>query len=144
MLVKLKSGKHIEPREIVRITQNGENYLIEMFNIEKNVEAGTSVMTDEWHAYNKLNEKYKHSRCNHGAKKYVDAAAHTNGIENFWSHLKRGVEGIYHWVSRAHLQRYVDEFALRYNTRKEKTDARFNLVLGNITGRLKFQTLIGK
>ena len=44
--------------------------------------------------------------------------AHTNNIECFWSHLKRGVDGIYHWVSKKHLQSYVDEFSLRFNTRK--------------------------
>lgn len=131
-----------EGNVIAEVVEDTKQKTIEPI-IEKNVETGTIVMTDEWHAYNNLNGKYKHSRCNHGAKKYVDAAAHTNGIENFWSHLKRGVEGIYHWVSRPHLQRYVDEFALRYNTRKEKTSVRFNLVLGNITGRLTYKGLIG-
>ena len=58
--------------------------------------------------------------------------AHTNGIEKFWSHMKRGIDGIYHWVSKDHLQSYVDEFTLRFNTRKISTSNRFDLILANV------------
>lgn len=68
--------------------------------------------------------------------------AHTNGIENFWSHLKRGIDGIYHWVSKTHFQSYVDEFTYRFNTRKLSTNQRFNLVLENVSGRLTYKELI--
>lgn len=69
--------------------------------------------------------------------------AHTNGIENFWSHLKRGIDGIYHQVSKEHLQAYVDEFTLRFNTRKFETKDRFNLVLSGVANkRLTYQKLI--
>jgi hypothetical protein len=68
---------------------------------------------------------------------------HTNNIENFWSHLKRGINGIYHWVSKEHLQQYVSEFTLRYNTRQEKTYQRFDLILCNVIGRLTYKQLIG-
>ncbi len=107
------------------------------------VAKGANVYTDEWHAYNNLGESYNHSSVNHGAKEYVNQMAHTNGVENFWSHLKRGIDGIYHWVSKDHLQRYVDEFTLRYNTRKFHTQGRFDLVLSSVTGkRLTYKTLI--
>jgi hypothetical protein len=56
--------------------------------------------------------------------------------------MKRGVDGIYHWVSVKHLQSYVDEFALRYNTRKTCTCNRFDLILGNMTRRLTYKDLI--
>ncbi|CAJ0630963.1 2809_t:CDS:2 [Entrophospora sp. SA101] len=61
-------------------------------------------------------------KVNHSAKEYVNEKAHTNSVENFWSHLKRGIYGTYHWTSRKHLHSYIDEFTLRYNTRnKNKT-----------------------
>ena len=78
----------------------------------------------------------------HSAKEYVNGKTHTNNIECFWSHLKRGINGIYHWCSIKHLQAYVDEYSLRYNSRTYRTDNRFNLVLQNSEGRLKYRTLI--
>lgn len=113
--------------------------------IENTVKSGSFVFTDEWHAYNNLAKKFNHKRVNHGAKEYVNEMAHTNGIENFWSHLKRGIDGIYHWVSREHLQAYVDEFTLRFNTRKFDTQGRFNLVLAAVSGkRMTYDNLISK
>src|SRR5437868_2973732 len=89
--------------------------------IFENVEQDSIICTDELPAYKGLKHYYTHNRVNHGAKEYVNAMAHTNGIENFWSHLKRGIDGIYHWCSKEHLQSYVDEFTLRFNTRKFNT-----------------------
>jgi len=111
--------------------------------IAANVAAGCNVCTDEWHAYNQLYKTHNHSRVNHGAKEYVNGMAHTNGMENFWSHLKRGIDGIYHWVSVKHLQTYVTEFSLRMNSRKLTTAGRFDLILENVTGRLTYKELIG-
>jgi transposase-like protein len=106
------------------------------------VKVGANVYTDEWHAYNNLGMWYNHQRVNHGAKQYVNGMAHTNGVENFWSHLKRGIDGIYHWVSKKHLQNYVDEFVLRFNTRKFGTQGRFDLALSGVAGkRLKYNEL---
>lgn len=71
--------------------------------------------------------------------------AHTNGIENFWSHLKRGIDGIYHQVSKEHLQSYIDEFTLRFNTRKFTTQTRFDLILADVAGkRLTYEHLTTK
>ncbi len=110
--------------------------------IGANVIADSTVMTDEFMAYRNLSPLYNHMTVNHGAKQYINGMAHTNGIENFWSHLKRGVDGIYHWVSKDHLQSYVDEFTLRFNTRKFSTQERFNLVLADVSGkRLTYNNL---
>lgn len=110
--------------------------------IYSTIEQDSVVMTDEYTAYKDLQKDYTHFRVNHGAKEYVNEMAHTNGIENFWSHLKRGIDGIYHWVSKDHLQAYVDEFVLRFNTRKMGTQQRFNFVLESISGtRLTYKTL---
>ena len=68
--------------------------------------------------------------------------AHTNCVECFWSHLKRMVDGIYHWVSAEHLQSYVNEETLRYNTRSFSTSHRFDLILANVAGRLTYKELI--
>lgn len=112
--------------------------------IEGTITIGSEVYTDEYNAYNSLSKNYTHLRVNHGAKEYVNQMAHTNGLENFWSHLKRGVDGIYHWVSKPHLQSYVDEYVLRFNTRILSTSDRFNLVLNNSNGRLRYKQLISK
>jgi len=110
--------------------------------IKKQVEAGSIVVTDEYHPYRALSGTYSHARVSHSAKEYVDGVFHTNGIENYWSHLKRGINGIYHWVSVQHLQAYVNEFSLRYNTRTFTTSSRFDYVLTNMVGRLTYKDLV--
>lgn len=111
--------------------------------IFKNVATSSVVMTDEYNGYNDLETNYIRHKVNHGAKEYVNQMAHTNGIENFWSHLKRGIEGIYHWVSKAHLQSYIDEYTLRFNTRSFTTQNRFDLVLAAVSNkRLTYKELI--
>ena len=91
-----------------------------------------------------LNE-YDHQVINH-AEAYVNGNIHTNGIENFWSLLKRTVGGTYVSVEPFHLFRYVDEQAFRYNNREDKTDFdRFKIALSQIVGkRLTYKALIGK
>jgi hypothetical protein len=80
------------------------------------------------------------------AVQYVDGRVHTNGLENFWSLLKRGISGTYISVEPFHLFRYLDEQTFRYNNRKEMNDAgRFALALSQITGkRLTYRHLTGK
>ena len=111
--------------------------------IRNTVEQESLVITDDYRGYNDLRFDYLRLTVNHSAKEYVNHMAHTNTIENFWSHLKRGIDGIYHWVSKEHLQSYVDEFTLRYNTRKFGTQGRFDLILSAVAGkRLTYETLI--
>jgi transposase-like protein len=109
--------------------------------IHKMIPEGATVFTDEYRSYSRLYQKYNHHRVNHGAKEFVNHMAHTNGVENFWSHLKRMIDGTYHWVSKHHLQMYVNEEMLRFNTRKMQPAERFDYVLGNIAGRLKLKDL---
>ncbi len=80
----------------------------------------------------------------HKSGHYVNGGFHTNGIENFWSLLKRGIIGIFRQVSPQHLQRNCDEFAARYNTRKIKDNERFEYYIQRSEGRLKYNQLIGK
>ena len=67
---------------------------------------------------------------------------HTNSMGGFWSLLKRGVVGIYHSISEKHLQRYVDEFVFRYNTREHSEDERFDFMLNRINNPMSYQQLI--
>jgi transposase-like protein len=89
--------------------------------IKERVLPQSMVYTDEYPVYDKLKAQgYHHKRVNHGAKVYVSGHAHTNNIEGFWSVLKRGISGVYHAVSEKHLQSYIDEYAFRYNHRKDE------------------------
>ena len=113
--------------------------------LRETVKEKSVVCTDELASYNSIGDRYYRVKTNHSAGKYVDGAIHTNGIECAWSHFKRGLYGIYHHVSEQHLQSYVDEFTLRYNTRKTDTADRFDIILSNVAGRkLTYQTLINK
>ena len=114
-------------------------------NIRKHVEDGASVFTDELRAYFGLQANYNHEVINH-MEAYVNGNVHTNGIENFWSLLKRGLGGTYVSVEPFHLFRYVDEQAFRYNNRGPMNDGdRFIYVMRNIVGkRLTWDNLIGK
>ncbi|MBL7701496.1 MAG: IS1595 family transposase [Ferruginibacter sp.] len=108
-----------------------------------NVKPNSILMTDELVAYQALKADFKHYSVNHSAKQYVNHMAHTNGIENFWSHLKRGIDGIYHQISKWHLQSYINEFTLRFNTRDYNTQGRFDLILSAVSNkRLTYQELI--
>ena len=98
--------------------------------IQKHVKEGTEVFTDEFRSYSKLYKHFYHSKVNHSKKEFVVGDVHTNNIENFWSILKRGVIGIYHKMSRKHLNRYVNEFAFRYNNRDLTFRQKFNFLLG--------------
>jgi transposase-like protein len=122
----------------------------ELYNhVAANVEKGSEVFTDELLSYDALDEEFKHQVINH-AVEYVRGNVHTNGCENFWSLLKRGIGGTYVSVEPFHLFRYVDEQAFRYNHRKHedgeiKTDAeRFEVAISQIIGkRLTYAELTG-
>jgi transposase-like protein len=116
----------------------------------KNVTHGSSVYTDQAPAYQRLNQKYLHEIVNH-AETYVRGRVHTNGLENFWSLLKRGLSGTYVAVEPFHLSRYVDEQAFRFNNRKDakgnklNDGERFKLALSGIFGKqLTFAEVTGK
>ncbi|MEP7163106.1 MAG: IS1595 family transposase [Ferruginibacter sp.] len=111
--------------------------------IYANVKPDSVLMTDELISYQNLGKDFEHYSVNHSAKQYVNEMAHTNGIENFWSHLKRGIDGIYHSISKEHLQSYIDEFTLRFNTRDYNTQGRFDLILAAVSNkRLTYKELI--
>ena len=89
------------------------------------VETGSKIFTDEWKGYNGIGQLFHHEVVRHGEGEYVNGNAHTNNIENFWSTLKRGVIGTFHFVSPQHLQKYCNEFAHRFNTKELTPVERF-------------------
>ncbi len=112
--------------------------------VSKHVEQGSTVYTDALRSYRRLEDEYTHNVINH-AERYVDGHIHTNGIENFWSLLKRTLGGTYISVEPFHLFRYLDEQAFRFNRRKGTDADRFNALVSLITGkRLEYKQLIGK
>lgn len=113
--------------------------------VKKHVEAGAALYTDALLSYDGLEQYYAHQVIDH-AIKYVDGRVHTNGLENFWSLLKRGISGTYVNVEPFHLFRYLDEQTFRYNHRVGMGDGdRFDAAIRQIVGkRLTFDQLTGK
>lgn len=108
----------------------------------RNVKASATLYSDEWLGYKGVSRIYDHSVVKHNQGEYVNGRIHTNTIEGFWSLLKRGIFGIYHFTSKKHLQMYVDEFVFRYNTRNNCEASRFNMLLANTENRLTYKELI--
>jgi transposase-like protein len=109
--------------------------------IHKHVKKGATMLTDEWYAYTGL-KGYKHRTIKHSLKIYVRGDVHTNTIEGFWSLLKRGLYGIYHSTSKKHLNRYLDEFCARFNTRNIGEAERFEKFLHQSEKRLSWKKLV--
>lgn len=110
--------------------------------IIKCVKNTATIITDEWLGYNLIEKYFKHLYIEHNKGEYVKGNAYTNTIEGFWSLFKRGILGIFHFVSKKHLQKYVDEFVFRYNTRENSTSERFNLFLCNMQNRTSYKDLV--
>ena len=137
---KFKSEKSVVFGIVERESKQAKSFVVESAkyhdlaqHIIKNVEMGSTLITDEHSSYRTLKTYYKHKTICHSAKEYVSKDdIHTNSIESFWSTLKRGIYGIYHHVSKKHLQNYVNEFCFRYNNRENTMS--FDLVLENSIG----------
>ena len=117
--------------------------------ILKNVKYGSSIYTDQAVAYDTLHRRYIHETVNH-VTQYVNGRVHTNGLENFWSLMKRNLSGTYVAVEPFHLDRYLDEQMFRFNNRATKDNPlddsdRFLLALSQVANkRLTFAELTGK
>lgn len=113
--------------------------------VRKHVQAGAALYSDALQSYEGLDAEYIHKVIDH-AVAYVNGKVHTNGLENFWSLLKRGLKGTYVSVEPFHLFRYLDEQTFRYNNRKETSDSeRFEEAMSRVFNRrLTFKQLTGK
>ena len=98
--------------------------------IGEQVVPGTTIMSDEFAGYRGLEGRFTHHTVRHGIGEYVrDYFIHVNGLEGAWSHFKRQVFGIHHWISAKHTDRYLDEFTWRYNRRQVADGTRVNAML---------------
>lgn len=112
--------------------------------VRKHVEAGSALYSDALLSYEGLNADFAHQVVDH-AVSYVDGNVHTNGLENFWSLLKRTLAGTYVSVEPYHLFRYLDEQAYRYNNRKLNDSERFSMAVSGVVGkRLTWDQVTGK
>jgi transposase-like protein len=112
--------------------------------ILSNVKYGTAVYTDDAVGYEHLHSRFVHDVVNH-AETYVRGRVHTNGLENFWSLLKRTLRGTYVAVEPFHLGKYVDEQVFRFNNRRNTASERFMLAMSQVAGkRLTYSELTGK
>lgn len=111
--------------------------------VRKHVEPGSEVMSDAFSSYRDLSRDFEHKFIDH-AETYVNGHVHTNGIENFWSLLKRAIRGTYVSVEPFHLFRYLDEETFRFNSRKFDDAGRFSHVAASVVGkRLTYAELTG-
>jgi transposase-like protein len=108
------------------------------------VEVGSSIYTDALKSYTGLDVAYSHETIDH-AERYVDGRVHTNTIENFWSLVKRGLNGTYVSVEPFHLFRYLDERVFTFNLRDRSDYGRFTAVVGHVSGRrLTYSEVTGR
>ncbi len=135
----LERGGELRARKMERLT--GKAMKAE---IKANVKPGANVMTDEAKGYHGLQGAYHHHTVNHSAGEYVrHYFIHTNGMENAWSLFKRQVDGIHHWISDKHLDRYLAEFTFRFNRRKMGEGNRVDALIADASGRrLTYKALI--
>lgn len=140
----LQRGDDDNPSQVrVNVVPNQKRKTLHA-KIEENVKTGITVYTDALASYKGLDWKYVHAMIDH-AVKYVDGEIHTNGMENFWSLLKRALGGTYVAVAPKHLTRYCAEQAFRFNERDKDDAGRFKTVMKNTAGkRLTFRELAGK
>lgn len=111
--------------------------------IEERVEKGATVYTDGSYVYNSL-EGYEHDKVIHSRGEYVRGGVWTNGIESFWSMIKRAIMGVYHKISKEHLGKYITEFVARQNMRARDTIDQMKLIVEKFEGkRLKYCELVG-
>jgi transposase-like protein len=157
---KVKQGSQAHQAIVVGVLERGGNVRTQVVDnrqrhtlnkiVRQNVKAGSALFTDEHHGYWGLSPEYQHQVIDH-ARSYVEGKVHTNGMENFWSLLKRGLHGTYVSVEPFHLFRYLDEQAFRYNNRRDEnrkslSDAeRFTRGMAQIVGkRLTYAELTDK
>lgn len=145
-----KQGAQNKIAVIGAIERDGEvrAQVIEKTNYEtvipflvKNVHQHTNLMTDEHVAYGTMERLYNHQTIKHMLKEYVRGDVHTNTIENFWSLLKRGIYGTYHFISTKHVQNYLEEYAFRFNSRKLTEAQRFDKLLSLTNHRITYDQL---
>lgn len=110
--------------------------------VVRNIEISSTLMTDDWGGYNRLQSLYECKSIDHSKGQYVSGDVTTNRIENFWSHFKRGMHGTYIRVTPKHLNRYVQEFVFRFNHRTFNVQQQIDGIIKSMVCRLTYKELI--
>ncbi len=127
----------------LRVVRNVRRHGLQR-EVKEGVVRGSEIYTDAFRSYSGLEGEYIHKVIDH-AECYAKGHVHTNGLENFWSLLKRGIKGTYVSVEPFHLFRYLDEQSFRFNERKDNDAGRFVKVVAGVIGKgLRYAKLIGK
>lgn len=126
---------------VSHIIENAKSVTLTSAIVNK-VDKTATIYTDEWKGYYTIDKLYNHLFVKHKENEFVNGNVSTNTIEGFWGLLKRGILGIYHKISKKHLQMYIDEFVFRYNTRKISEIQRFEFLIFNMTNRITYNDLI--
>jgi len=135
-----RANGEVPSRVLARVIKYADRKTVQGL-IRQHVQPGAQLMTDGLLAYRSLKADYVHQYVDH-ATYYVRGAVHSNGIENFWSLLKRSIKGTYVSVDPIHVQRYASEQVFRFNERKSDDLGRFQSVLGSVNGkRLTYKDL---
>lgn len=112
--------------------------------VREHVEKGSSIMGDGYMAYRSLQHDYTVESVDHGNGWYGNAEIHTNSMEGFWSQFKKTWKGTYHFTSKKHLNKYVNESVFRYNYRNLDTQNQMECIIANMNVRLKYKDLVAK
>ena len=147
-----KSGKQYRNKATVVgvLKRDGELRAAHMPNASKenlqntvleNVSTDARLITDSAQQYKSLKTVYNHHTVSHTSGEYVRDDIHTNSIESVWSLFKKQVNGTHHWVSKKHLQSYVNEMTWRFNRRDQEEGERVNNLLKYVEGRLTYAEL---
>jgi transposase-like protein len=137
----VQRGGEVRAQVVERVTmQTVEN------QIKETAAKGSQIMSDDFLSYARISKMFPHTAVSHARGEYVKGNCHTNSIEGFWALFKRGYHGVYHQMSRKHLQKYVDEFTFRFNRRASDMQNVFSDVLDRVTDspQLPYKTLIQK
>lgn len=116
--------------------------------IYKHTKESSFLVTDSYNAYDVLSWNYNHSSVKHSAGEYVKVSSrvafkiHINSIEGFWSMVKRGIYGMYHWASAKHINKYLNEYSRKYNTKELPNTERFYNFFENINHKITYKQLI--
>ncbi len=111
--------------------------------LDSNIDKAAILVTDGWQAYKEKGKEYaQHVIIRHDKDEWVNGQFSTNSIEGFWSQLKRGIVGVYHFTSAKHLHRYCDEYSYRYNARKLSSKEKFNHAIAAVVrARITYKEL---
>lgn len=141
-ILERKGAKPGTSRVRARVIENTRKAVLHE-EVRSAVVPGSRLYTDAAGGYRGLSDDYQHEVVDH-AVEYVRGQVHTNGLENFWSLLKRSLKGTYVSVEPFHLFRYLDEQVFRFNARKDNDYGRFSAVLSWVTGlRITYKELTG-